>query len=320
MSESNKKAENEIQQKLEEAVGAKRNVVRVADSLFDRIQARSGLAAKNQSQMSKITILQDAPEEETPSREPYVKSLNEFRVRVRHAIADMGTLADTNNQTYRIRQLTDMLNFLATERRNKVPYGLGKFVRAAVNELVSLREAATIGDLTEAQVDLHSTKAILTQIDVLLRKEEQLAKASEETDDVFEGDVEGVLSLASAQTTLPELDGNPFVIARVPVVPVPMAGILATKKVVSLGFDAKDAGGYAIMANQVVIGVSPKSSSDIHLALEQFRAERLVLVDTRPQGKKGVLWFWVMRESDLARFSKAFSGNSLKLQSWGLAI
>lgn len=311
---------SDSKQNPDQNAGAKTNIVRVADSLFDRIQARNGLTAKNQSQMAKITILQDAPEEEAPSREPYVKSLQEFRARVKHAIVDMGSLAGTNNQTYRIRQLTDMLDFLAKERRNKVPYGLGKFVRAAVNELVSLREAATLGDLTEEQVDLHSTNAILTQIDVLLKKEEQLKKDAEVEDDVFEGDVEGVLTLASAQTTLPELGDSPFVIARVPVVPVPLTGVLATKRVVALGFDAKDAGGYAVMANQVLIGVSPKSPSDIHLALEQFRSERLVLVDSRPQGKKGILWFWVMRESDLIRFSKAFSGNSLKLQSWGLAI
>lgn len=92
------------------------------------------------------------------------------------------------------------------------------------------------------------------------------------------------------------------------------------KKVLALGFDAKDAGGYAIMSNQFVIGVSPKSASDIHIALEQFRAERLVLVDPRGHGKSGTLWFWCMRSEDLANFSKAFSGGSLKLQSWGLAL
>jgi hypothetical protein len=213
-----------------------------------------------------------------------------------------------------------MLDFLARERRNKVPYGLGKFIRAAVNELVSLREAATIGDLRDDQIDLRSTNAIVMQVDTLLAKEYELASSVSETDEVFEGDVEGVLALASAQTTLPKLDSNVFVLARVPVVPVPATGFLATKKVNALGFDAKDAGGYVIMSNQIVIGVSPKSAKDIHLALEQFRSERLVLVDSRGQGKNGAIWYWVLREEDLARFSQAFSGGALKLQSWGLAI
>jgi hypothetical protein len=312
--------ERELQQSLDAAVGAKRNVVRVADSLFDRIQARNGLTAKNQSQMSKITTLPDSPEEETPSREPYVQSLKEFRVRVNLAIRSLGSLMGSGNQSNRIARLTDMLDFLARERRNKVPYGLGKFIRAAVNELVSLREAATIGDLSDDQINLRSTNAIVTQINALLEKEAELANASTETDEVFEGDVEGVLALANAQTTLPKLDSNVFVLARVPVVPVPATGFLATKKVNGLGFDAKDAGGYAIMSHQIVIGVSPKSASDIHIALEQFRAERLVLVDSRGHGKNGVLWYWAMRADDLAQFSKAFSGGSLKLQSWGLAI
>jgi hypothetical protein len=317
--EANRKIEDQLQQQLDEACGAKRNVVRVADSMFDRMQARRGLTAKNQSQMAKITILQDVPEVEAPSREPYVQSLKEFRTRLNNAMDRLGTLKGISNSA-RAERLTTILGFLAQERRNKVPYGLGKFVRAAVNELVSLREAATLGDLQDNQIVQDSTHNILRQIEVLLAKEAELAKAGEETDDVFEGDVEGVLSLASAQTALPALEGNVFVLARVPVVPVPLAGFLATKKVTALGFDAKDAGGYAIMANQIVVGVSPKSASDIQIALEQFRSERLTLVSPRGQGKNGILWFWAMRETDLARFSQAFSGGSLKLQSWGLAI
>jgi hypothetical protein len=297
----------------------KQNLVRVADSLFDRIQATNGLTAKNQSQMSKITILQDVPEEETPSREPYIQALKDFHARIAGLLLNLEDLQELSNRG-RVVRLTTTLELLADARKKKVPYGLGKFVRAAVNELVSLREAATIGDLTSDQIDLRSTNAILTQIDVLLVKEAELASAGSETDDVFGGDVEGVLALANAQTTLPPLGGNVFVLARVPVVPVPAAGFLAVKKVTALGFDAKDAGGYAIMSNQLVIGVSPKSAGDIHIALEQYRAERLVLVDSRGHGKNGILWYWCMRSEDLANFSQAFSGGSLKLQSWGLAI
>jgi hypothetical protein len=310
--------ERELQQSLDAAVGAKRNVVRVADSLFDRIQARNGLTAKNQSQMSKITVLPDV-EEETPSREPYVQSLKAFHATVAGLLMNLKDLGELSNRG-RVVHLTTSLELLANARKEKVPYGLGKFVRAAVNELVSLREAATIGDLTGDQIDLRSTKAILSQIEVLLVKEAEFANVTSETDEVFEGDVEGVLALANAQTTLPPLAGNVFVLARVPVVPVPASGFLATKKVAALGFDAKDAGGYAIMAHQIVIGVSPKSASDINLALEQFRSERLVLVDSRGHGKNGVMWYWAMRSEDLAKFSQAFSGGSLKLQSWGLAI
>jgi hypothetical protein len=311
--------ERELQQSLDAAVGAKRNVVRVADSLFDRIQARNGLTAKNQSQMSKITILQDVPEVEAPSREPYIQSLKDFHALIAALLMHLNDLKGLSNNG-RVVRLTTALEMLADARRKKVPYGLGKFVRASVNELVSLREAATLGDLTSAQIDLRSTNAILTQIDILLVKEAEFANVTSETDEVFEGDVEGVLALANAQTTLPPLAGNVFVLARVPVVPVPAAGFLATKKVSALGFDAKDAGGYAIMAHQIVIGVSPKSASDINLALEQFRSERLVLVDSRGHGKNGVMWYWAMRSEDLAKFSQAFSGGSLKLQSWGLAI
>jgi hypothetical protein len=318
MTEENRKAELALQKNLDAACGSKQNVVRVSDNLFDRIQAGNGLTAKNQSQMSKITILPDVAEEPV-SREPYIEALKDFHARIAALLINLTDLGELSNRG-RVVRLTTSLELLAKARKKKVPYGLGKFVRAAVNELVSLREAATIGDLKDDQIDLRSTKAILTQIEVLLVKEAELANAGSETDEVFEGDVEGVLALANAQTTLPPLDGNVFVLARVPVVPVPATGFLATKKVKALGFDAQDAGGYAILSNQIVIGVSPKSAKDIHIALEQFSAERLVLVDSRGHGKNGVMWYWVLREEDLARFSQAFSGGALKLQSWGLAI
>jgi hypothetical protein len=318
MTEENRKAELALQKNLDAACGSKQNVVRVSDNLFDRIQAGNGLTAKNQSQMSKITILPDVAEEPV-SREPYIEALKDFHARIAALLINLTDLGELSNRG-RVVRLTTSLELLAKARKKKVPYGLGKFVRAAVNELVSLREAATIGDLKDDQIDLRSTKAILTQIEVLLVKEAELANTGSETDEVFEGDVEGVLALANAQTTLPPLDGNVFVLARVPVVPVPATGFLATKKVKALGFDAQDAGGYAILSNQIVIGVSPKSAKDIHIALEQFSAERLVLVDSRGHGKNGVMWYWVLREEDLARFSQAFSGGALKLQSWGLAI
>jgi hypothetical protein len=318
MTEENRKAELALQKNLDAACGSKQNVVRVSDNLFDRIQAGNGLTAKNQSQMSKITILPDVAEEPV-SREPYIEALKDFHARIAALLMNLTDLGELSNRG-RVVRLTTSLELLAKARKKKVPYGLGKFVRAAVNELVSLREAATIGDLKDDQIDLRSTKAILTQIEVLLVKEAELANTGSETDEVFEGDVEGVLALANAQTTLPPLDGNVFVLARVPVVPVPATGFLATKKVKALGFDAQDAGGYAILSNQIVIGVSPKSAKDIHIALEQFSAERLVLVDSRGHGKNGVMWYWVLREEDLARFSQAFSGGALKLQSWGLAI
>jgi hypothetical protein len=318
MTEENRKAELALQKNLDAACGSKQNVVRVSDNLFDRIQAGNGLTAKNQSQMSKITILPDVAEEPV-SREPYIEALKDFHARIAALLINLTDLGELSNRG-RVVRLTTSLELLAKARKKKVPYGIGKFVRAAVNELVSLREAATIGDLKDDQIDLRSTKAILTQIEVLLVKEAELANAGSETDEVFEGDVEGVLALANAQTTLPPLDGNVFVLARVPVVPVPATGFLATKKVKALGFDAQDAGGYAILSNQIVIGVSPKSAKDIHIALEQFSAERLVLVDSRGHGKNGVMWYWVLREEDLARFSQAFSGGALKLQSWGLAI
>src|ERR1700749_337830 len=115
MTEENRNLE--LQRALDAAAGSKTNVVRVADSLFDRVQARQGLMGKNQSQMAKRSMLHDVPEEEIPSREPYIAALKEFRTRVANAVGALGSLVGVSNRA-RIENLTVILDFLARERRN----------------------------------------------------------------------------------------------------------------------------------------------------------------------------------------------------------
>jgi hypothetical protein len=295
-----------------------KNLVWVADSNFDRLQARSGLTLKNQSQMSKLPdIREPAP---VKDRAEYIASLTEFRDRYElatHRLFEMKGV-DAARQ---IKRLTLALQFLENERRNKVPYGTGKAVRAAINECVSLREAAYLGELTDDLIDLSAAQALIGTINSLISKSQVKDEDEAVEDAVFDPRLGALLENASAQTALPKLEGKPYVVAKVPLIPV---ATMSHTKLQNRGFAATNAGGYLIIADQIVLGVAPKSgieqADEFRRALRRETRQKLVFVDQRPAGHKGVLWYWMMRESDLQSFLAAFPNNALKLQSWGLAI
>jgi hypothetical protein len=139
---------------------------------------------------------------------------------------------------------------------------------------------------------------------------------------VFDQNLVSVLEHASAQTTLPRLtEEKPFVLARVPVIPV---ANMSHAKLQGRDFKVTNVGGYLMMNDQIVLGISPKQGFDaanrIRMEIRKQTKQKLVFVDERPTGHNGALWYWLMHESDLQQFMAAFPNNTLKVQSWGLAV
>lgn len=295
-----------------------KNLVRVVDSNFDRKQARAGMTLKNQSQMSKLPTIREP--EPSKSREGYIRTLNEFRERCAEATRRLHSMKGIS-LARQIKRLTIAMQFFEDERKAKVPYGTGKAVRAVLNELTSLREAAYLDELTDELIDLSSTLALFTTIDSLIEKSTLKDKEEAVEEDVFEPNLVEVLQNASAQTSLPKLNGQPFVLARVPVIPV---ANMSLSKLQGRDFQVTNVGGYLMIGDQVVLGISPKlgfeQANEIRLRIRKQTKQKFVFVDERPSGHKGVLWYWLMRESDLMNFSTAFQNNTLKVQSWGLAV
>jgi hypothetical protein len=296
-----------------------KNLVRVVDSNFDRMQARAGMTLKNQSQMSKLPTIREP--EPSKAREEYIHALKAFSDRCAEATRRLFSMRGIG-PARQIKRLTLAMDFFEAERKRKVPYRTGKAVRAVLNELTSLREAAYLDELTDELIDLSATRELFVTIDSLIKNSERKEKEEDVAqDDVFETDLIDVLQNASAQTTLPKLDGRPFVLARVPVIPV---ASMSQTKLQSRGFQVTSVGGYSMIGDQVVLGISPKGGYDAanqtRLQIRRQSKQRFVFVDERPAGHKGILWWWLMREEDLFNFSAAFPNNILKIQSWGLAV
>lgn len=296
-----------------------KNLVRIADSNFDRMQARAGLTLKNQSQMAKLPDIR----EPYPSKnnEEYIARLTEFRERCKEATRRLHSMHGIA-PARQIKRLTLAMAFFEQERKAKVPYGAGKAVRAVLNELTSLREAAYLDELTDDLIDLSATNALFETIEMLIARTIEKSKEEEPADSVFDPNLVSILERASAQTTLPRLTADkPFVLARVPVIPV---ATMSQAKLQGREFNVTNVGGYLMMNEQLVLGISPKEGFDaanrIRLEIRKQTKQKLVFVDERPAGHKGALWYWLMHESDLQQFTATFPNNTLKVQSWGLAV
>jgi hypothetical protein len=329
----------------------KKNEMRIADSNFDRLQARSGLTAKNQSQMSKIIpMLQigskaGLDEEQTLKKaEDRVLSLEALALRFEDATRKLWTLHKVDHDR-QMKRLTIALEFLVLASKSKPPHGTSKGLRSCINEMTSLREAAYMDELTTAVIDLSSMK----EFHVLLLKLLERAKLDLQNvgtvvetnhDPVFGTEIVDVIRSTVEQSVLPSLVGKPYVVAKVPVIPVAKS-ILSLDVLRSRGFTCVSLGGYPVIKNQLVLGINPQelgltdkekadgisiprarwldAANRIRLAIRKETKQKIAFVDERPYGTAGTAWFWLMLESELQEFTSAFPGKSLQLRNWGVA-
>ncbi len=333
----------------------KKNEMRVVDSNFDRMQGRRNLTAKNQSQMSKIIPMLQVGSKATPDDETIIEGMEKRVAELR----DLGTILTTAFQKLwtahkvsrerQMKRLTVALLALEEQRKLKRLHGTTKYLRAAANELTSVREALFVDGLDVDQQNLISCKTLLTKIDELIAQ--TLKKMSDvrhalvadspemARDPVFDPGLADVIKLANEQARqLPALDDKPFVVARIPIIPVAKT-VLSVDRLRAQGFTVASLGGYPVINNQLVVGINArevgmtdaerKSGAPIprqrwhDLAAEvvtRIRNEtktRMAFVDDRPHGHAGAAWFWLMPETELDHFAASFPGQSLQLRSWG---
>src|ERR1700692_4831233 len=129
-------------------------MMRVADSNFDRLQARSGLTAKNQSQMEKIISALQIGSKAGPDdaqilmkAEKRVTALKELRAQLATATVAVSQLYVVSKPK-QLQRLTAALKAVKTIAESKPPVGVQTHLRAALNELTSLREGVYVGAAT----------------------------------------------------------------------------------------------------------------------------------------------------------------------------
>src|SRR5579862_7357306 len=148
------------------------NMMRVADSNFDRLQARNATGAKNLSQMDRIIdsmtmggtpdISEEAKLEAVAAR---VKALTEVRAKLLRLTIVMSKLY-TAPKPEQLKKLTAARKAVQQIIDDKPPVGVSKPLRACVNELTSLREGVFIGAASDKRsLTLLAVQATIEHVD-----------------------------------------------------------------------------------------------------------------------------------------------------------
>jgi hypothetical protein len=335
-----------------------KNPVRIADSNFDRFQARQGLTAKNQSQMDKIVSALQIGSKAGPDdaeilakAERRVASLKELKAQLADALVKVSTLY-VASKPKQLQRLTAALNTVTTIANSKPPVGVKNHLRAAQNELTSLREGVYIGAATSKKaLSLISCTEALAHVDSLIFLAESrftsLKAAAGPDDQLWTEEIENVIRQTSEDSkALQSLKNKDWVISRVPVIVVAKAsnkaatGYLSVDALKRVGLKVSSLGGYPVLHNQLVIGINPrvfgmsaedkkkgksipredwfKVADEVRKLIQKQTKQKLQFVDEKAYGAAGGAWFWVMPDREVDLFASAFPGKAVKLQNWGL--
>jgi hypothetical protein len=332
-----------------------KNPQRIVDSTFDRIQARNGLTAKNQSQMTKIIPLLQIGSKAGPDEaqvlakmEKRLQALKDLKVSLQKAAARVADL-HTYEKRKQVVKLTASLKAVKEIADSKPPVGVSKQLRACMNELISLREGVTISERMDRKTlsVIACTQAVEHVDALILSAKKNIARAKTEAtgglnDELLrEEDAEMLRVLKQTQQeskNISQLKERQFVVTRVPIVPI-TKGFVSVDVMKSKGLKAENLGGYPVLHNQLVIGVNKtdltgakKSSKSLNTADFRDEAERIrktiqkqtkvkyQFVDDRAYGAQGGAWFWLMPERELDQFASCFPGGKLQIQRWGFGF
>jgi hypothetical protein len=333
------------------------NNQRVANSTFDRIQARNGLAAKNQSQMTKLLpILSMAGKREEDPELVQVRLENRgkaLKSRLQEVLSIQGRLANLSDQPVNIRRSRVRQSLLILEGFKSLS-GVNKPIKAVINELRSILEGMTSGaemqdsDYSVVWIDyaLDKIRSAIYANEKALRElhmsEEELESQPEE--ELYKG-FEEVLASAREEANAADLASiktREWTVVRAPIVPMSKSGIFDATKFQKNGIKCDNMAGYPMFRNQLVIGINKamlnvtdkerssgaaiprervlSAATKVKRILEKKTGQRLQFVDQRPHGAQGGAWFWLMPERELNAFAACCPGQRIQLLNWGFSI
>lgn len=252
------------------------------------------------------------------------------------------------NKVDRLKKLTQVLTAVKKLHASPLPVGSKKYVANCLNELTSLREGVYASNSTvdKKALMLIATASAKQEVMAMIsaaenRMQKVLAESSDfrDTEELFRHAAEVINTNSKEAEKLDDIETKPFVIARVPVVAAD--SIINIDKLKRLGFKVDNLSGYAVIHNQLVVGISPKSvlgdksgSSKSEKAASVIRDEaerlrkllqkklntKLQFVSDKPYSFKKGTWFWLMNDSELGSLASTINGNHVKIQRWGFAF
>lgn len=236
-----------------------------------------------------------------------------------------------------LKQLTAAMNATVALATSKgLPVGSKAPLTACANELTSLREGVWTGAATDRRTltVLFASKARKDIADLieaaLSRKEKMLAESQKDSDldEFYKMADEVIKKNAGEADKLMSIKDKAFVIARAPVVPADAQ--VNVEKLKRAGVKCESLAGYAVIHNQLVIGINgtklpkgvkaPAEAERLRKGLEKQMGTKLQFVSPKAAPYKGGAWFWLMSDRDLEIMARAFPGGQIKVSIWGMAF
>ncbi len=274
-----------------------------------------------------------------------------FEKKIKKLNLALGNLPIADNQLQ--KRLIDQAEAYVAKLAKDTPLGLRKSLKITANEISSIKDGLNSGLATPNDLFFNSGKEILS----LIAKVKNKIKAA----DTDFAEVERIIKKnKELETKIPTIGVGEVGAARVPVAfslsrnpKQSSVGYLDREGLARAGFKADFIDGYAIIHNQLAIGISKDTLAEYPAIKETklvYKADKPVKVikrrpattldvahevkkqlESRTKTKwvfvmekgypyKGATWFWVMNRQDAASLAKLFPGGRLKLQSWGIAL
>jgi hypothetical protein len=219
---------------------------------FDRLAAAGLVAGANDDENLKA---------KTEARVQELTAVATKIAKVQAFLAELYVL-DRNRQLARLKSASTKLHEL---RATKLPVGAKKHIEACLNEVNSLREGvySTNSKLDKQTLALTASAKAHGEIKSMIesaqhRLEKIQADSSSESDleEFYQRAADIIKKNETESTKVAPIKDKQFVIARVPVVPIDSG--LSAQKLPELGFKSESLSGYAVIHNQLVIGINPK--------------------------------------------------------------
>lgn len=301
---------------------------------FDRIANAGGVAGADDSENIKHKL------------HKRVLDLVALVAQLRKVVTYLDTLNELNKQR-RLKRLKNALTGIKTVMDRGLPVGAKRYVSTCCNELQSIKEGVVVqnDELTQSDFVLSACAASIESLSAMIvsatqRHDRALAESTSHIDlDAFWAKTATVIEQTQQEASkLSEIRTKPFVVARVPVVPV---GTVRSDVLSRLGFDVKDLGGYPSFQNQLVLGIRPKSllgehsgavkndkaisvireeADRLRKAMQREMKVKLQFVSSQSFSHDSGTWFWLMTDSELDKLSLASSQGHVKIQRWGFSF
>ena len=222
----------------------------------------------------------------------------------------------------------------------KAPVGFSNQFRQVRNEMVSFTEECSLRGKSSVSPVKGTRELLLSLKDEYAKSKASLASVKETVlsaedrylEDLQKRAAEIIRRTSKEKKKLESLKDKEYSIARIPVVPV-YQGYVSTERAARAGLKIESLGGYPLIHDQLVIGVSRAALADVKKGktkaldfvkelipiLETAMGKKLYLVSDKGEPALGGVWYWVADSRTLRSLQDNVIGKT-KMLGWGFGF